>query len=433
MLNMPHSFRASLGEPRQQPVLFLASLAMCFSGFVIFEPAPVDIIMANLVLLGMLRFSLPSVFRIAIFLLCGFLTSNLVSMFAMQEVGYGVRFAFITAYLVATVPFFVGIGSTFGTKAIDALLVGYVVAALINSVVTIGTMLGVIPLDSVVLYAGKRATGFFKDPNVLGPFLIPPILYALTRIPESIGFHRVVWSTVAAINMFGVIITFSRAAWLNLGIAVAIFSVMDLLTLRRRSDLRSRFIGVLVIIAIGVLAISFFAKTESAYTTLVSRLGFQAYDQGRFGTQRQALLEGIERPFSVGIGPGQTGAVYGRGAHSLYVRVIAEHGYLGLVSLVAFILATIWLALKRVIVGGEQRRFYIFALAALLGVLANSAFIDTIHWRHFWLLLAMPWVSIGSSQPSQLVRGQSQTKKRCPRAVSYQANSANPTEEYTLQ
>jgi hypothetical protein len=30
-------------------------------------------------------------------------------------------------------------------------------------------------------------------------------------------------------------------------------------------------------------------------------------------------------------------------------------------------------------------------LAAWCGVLANSLFIDTLHWRHLWLLAALIW------------------------------------------
>ncbi len=33
--------------------------------------------------------------------------------------------------------------------------------------------------------------------------------------------------------------------------------------------------------------------------------------------------------------------------------------------------------------------------SSLFGVLLNSFVIDTLHWRHFWLLLALPWVPLG--------------------------------------
>jgi hypothetical protein len=33
------------------------------------------------------------------------------------------------------------------------------------------------------------------------------------------------------------------------------------------------------------------------------------------------------------------------------------------------------------------------ALGAWCGLLANSAFVDTLHWRHLWLVAALVWVA----------------------------------------
>ena len=32
-------------------------------------------------------------------------------------------------------------------------------------------------------------------------------------------------------------------------------------------------------------------------------------------------------------------------------------------------------------------------LGAWCGLLANSAFVDTLHWRHLWLVAALIWVA----------------------------------------
>jgi hypothetical protein len=43
-------------------------------------------------------------------------------------------------------------------------------------------------------------------------------------------------------------------------------------------------------------------------------------------------------------------------------------------------------------------------LAAWCGVMANSAFVDTLHWRHLWLIAALIWVGAmrpdGAGQPA---------------------------------
>ena len=37
---------------------------------------------------------------------------------------------------------------------------------------------------------------------------------------------------------------------------------------------------------------------------------------------------------------------------------------------------------------------FIVAFSAMLGILAQSLFIDSTHWRHLWLMLALCWALI---------------------------------------
>jgi O-antigen ligase len=87
------------------------------------------------------------------------------------------------------------------------------------------------------------------------------------------------------------------------------------------------------------------------------------------------------------------------GTHSLYLRVLAEQGWLGITALLMLI-ATIIVFLLRVIrfpSSPFQRSLATIVLASLIAILANSFFIDTLHWRHFWLLLGLAWAIRESS------------------------------------
>jgi hypothetical protein len=44
-----------------------------------------------------------------------------------------------------------------------------------------------------------------------------------------------------------------------------------------------------------------------------------------------------------------------------------------------------------------QRSIFALVAAALCGTMLNSFTIDTIHWRHFWLLLALGWMPVTQS------------------------------------
>jgi hypothetical protein len=80
------------------------------------------------------------------------------------------------------------------------------------------------------------------------------------------------------------------------------------------------------------------------------------------------------------------------------VRALAEEGVLGLAVLAALLLATLGVAIRNVMLGRSTAGLSSTALlAAWCGLLANSAFVDTLHWRHLWILAGLIWA--GSMLP----------------------------------
>jgi O-antigen ligase len=127
------------------------------------------------------------------------------------------------------------------------------------------------------------------------------------------------------------------------------------------------------------------------------RAQVQAYDTARFSAQRTGVHLASEHV--LGVGPGQFEQDQPVSAHSIYVRVLAEQGVLGLAALVALLAGTLVLATRNALAGRDA---YGVGSAALLGawcgLLANSAFVDTLHWRHLWLVAALIWVAAMRSQ-----------------------------------
>jgi hypothetical protein len=83
----------------------------------------------------------------------------------------------------------------------------------------------------------------------------------------------------------------------------------------------------------------------------------------------------------------------------MYARALAEEGILGFVALAFLLLATLCWAGQNAILGRDT---YGIGSAALLGAwfgaLLNGFFVDTLHWRHLWLLAALIWA--GSARRS---------------------------------
>lgn len=88
--------------------------------------------------------------------------------------------------------------------------------------------------------------------------------------------------------------------------------------------------------------------------------------------------------------------------HSLYMRALLENGWLGVTALIAFILLTVWRGAMLVLTLRAKTSFLI-AYASYLGVLVNSVVIDTLHWRHFFLVLGLVWGGILADYARQRV------------------------------
>ena len=135
-------------------------------------------------------------------------------------------------------------------------------------------------------------------------------------------------------------------------------------------------------------------REVSAVTSSVSfidqRAHFQRYDVQRFGAQLSGIEYAVQYP--LGIGPGQFDVVSPISAHSTYVRAFAEEGVPGFATLLALLLGTLLFATRNAVRGTNT---YGIGSAALLGawvgILANSLFVDTLHWRHLWLVAALIW------------------------------------------
>ena len=83
------------------------------------------------------------------------------------------------------------------------------------------------------------------------------------------------------------------------------------------------------------------------------------------------------------------------------MRALSEQGFLGFFTIVALIVATLILAARNALLGRDSYGIGSAALlAAWAGIAVESFFIDTLHWRHLWLVAALVW--IGARRPDHV-------------------------------
>jgi O-antigen ligase len=363
------------------------------------EPAPADLILFVVIAVALVtgRFDLRRVPLIVTVLLGVFLALNMLASVELVDIGRGVMFFAITLYLVVFSLWLTSyVRSAYTARVV---LRAYVAAAVVSAAVAVLALFVAFPGHQLFV-SGPRAQGLFKDPNVFGPFLVPAALLLLeeTVAPRLLRARLATKVALISILTVGILFSFSRAAWLNL--VVGAFVMFCVLALRRGGGRRA---VTFIVAAVSATAVLFAAlAVTSSFAFLSERARFQAYDVQRFGAQ----LSGVElaTKYPLGIGPGQFEQVLPISAHSTYVRALSEEGVFGLLVFLALLLLTLGFASRNAVLGRDT---YGIGSAALLsawcGVLANSVFIDTLHWRHFWLLAALIWAgATRSSTPARL-------------------------------
>ena len=360
-------------------------------GVVRVEPAPSDALLAAAAAVAVVagRFDLRRMPGTILGLLVFLLALNLVSMTAAAELGDAVRFFAITLYMVVLA---VWLTTYLNTRERMRRVVGAYVAgaAAFALLAVLALFVGYPGHDLLAGENASRAQGLFKDPNVFGPFLIPAALILLEESlrPRLFRLRRAVNVALLAVLVLGIVFAYSRAAWLNLVVAVCVMlAVMAL-----RADAGRSAAGALALIAtVAAVGGAAVVLTGSA-GFLQERAQIQSYDTQRFSAQRTGVE--LAEDHALGIGPGQFETASPVSAHSIYIRVLAEQGPLGLAVLVMLLGATLALAGANAVSGRDAHGVgAAVLLGAWCGLLANSAFVDTLHWRHLWFVAALIWVA----------------------------------------
>lgn len=390
----PAADRSPLGMRDVARVLVM--LAMLLSGIVFTEPAPVDLIIMGLIgllpLVGLQRYTPALALYLMLWLVCG--AGALLASAMSEDWQRSATHAGVSIYLYAAsfaIAAFVAHTPRAHTELIfRAWIAGALVAA---SAALIGYF-GLLPGSYELFTKFGRAAGTFKDPNVLGPFLAPAVLYCLLIAIGGTFWRAQIPLAIAAFLSLALLLSFSRGAWINMGVAVAVFGYALLVTTHdartRRRMLLLGSAGLLALAAVIVAAL----QIDSIAELMAERSSFsQGYDvgpEGRFGGQAKAKGLILDHPF--GIGALQFGSQFHHeDVHNVYLSMFLNAGWLGGIVYFAIVALTMALGLAHIARATPWRPLYIVAYAALAGNVVEGIVIDTDHWRHFYLLLAIVW------------------------------------------
>ena len=206
--------------------------------------------------------------------------------------------------------------------------------------------------------------------------------------------------------LFGTLLTFSRGAWINLGVSLALYAYF---TFGTAATNRQRLKLVLAMVLAACIAVGVFAAAQSV-PKVAELMGErasleQSYDvgpEGRFGGQIKAI--GLILTHPLGIGALEFHEHYHHeDVHEVYLSMFLNAGWLGGMAYLVVVLLTIGLGLHQVLADRAGDGTSAVLVACFIAMAFEGVVIDTDHWRHFYLLMAMVW-GMAIAAPSDAAR-----------------------------
>ncbi len=365
------------------------------SGAIVFiEPSPYELstLAASLIFFATgLRMRLVFVpLLLALFLLNVGYTIGAIPFLDKSEVANWIATSW---YMAVTSIFFAMVISEDTAARLDMLRRGLVAGAMIAALAALGGYFNLIPGGHDLLTLYERARGTFKDPNVLGAFLILPALFALQSIvSDKLGksFRNTI---TFGIMSLAILLAFSRAAWGGLILTSGFMLALMVVTSRSHAQ-RSRIIVMaLVAVILAAALVAVLLSFNSIADMFKQRASFdQSYDEGRFGRFGRHILGAdmaLDLPF--GIGPLQFHNYFPEDTHNSYLNAFMSGGWISGICYPALVFVTALTGFRYVFVPVPWQRTYLAIFSAYLGTVGESFIIDTDHWRHFWMMLGAMW------------------------------------------
>jgi hypothetical protein len=372
----------------------LLAVAVFLGGFVIFEPAPYEVVLAGLLgiffLLGM---RIPLSIMPLLIPVTTFTIGGLIASFMIDDYQRGMIYNAVTFFLGVTSVFFaILIREDMGRLRL--IFRAYVIAAAATAVLGILGYFGMPGFDMFTRY--DRAQGAFADPNVFAPFLVLPLLYLMYGImrrsvalmPIRLGFFLII--------VLGELLAGSRAGWGLTLVTAGLFYVLLLIN-EPKAKVRAKYLllgvfggATMIVGVIGALQVDAVWEIISQRAKVV-----QDYDGARIGRFARHLIGfelALSKPF--GIGNLEFGFLYGEDEHNVYLRSLMSYGWLGFVSWLTIILWPLIAGFKSLFLQRPWQPYFQIAYIVFVGHLLVGWVIDIDHWRHVYLILGVIWGGI---------------------------------------
>ena len=399
--------------------LALVWITFASSGFVFSEPCPTDAMTVALIIIlpviGLVRIGRELALLVTVFAGAG--AAGLLSATTAVDIAKATSHTTVSIFLYAGTFMIAGFIAAKPLAHTRLIFNGLTVASVIAAVAGFVGYFDLVPNADIFTKFG-RATGTFKDPNVFGPFLVPAFLYAIHCALERPLAKTLMPLALAGFLGLGVFLSFSRGAWMNLIVALGLYVILAFLT--APSNALRQKIAILALSGAALVAgvIGGALQIEKVANLVTERASVaQSYDvgpDGRFGGQEKAIGLVLEHP--LGIGAGQFALVHHHEEpHNVYLSMPLNAGWLGAGLYMLVVGMTLIVGFLHCFKRREAQPLLLIAFAAFAANAFEGVIIDTDHWRHFYMLMAMVW-GISTAPATVAVASRFAKSRRLPQA-----------------
>lgn len=274
-------------------------------------------------------------------------------------------------------------------------------------------------LSDLLLGSRLRAAATFYNPNMLADYLMLSV-FVLLGLGREV--RRWFFAPSLGLLLLALLSTKSNGGMISLGVGLAVWAAARSLA-RGLAPVR---LGGALCLAVGLASIAGLALAQWSPGRVLRPLEQRSF-VGRIShssASREEIWRQLGHTYArspLGIGPGNSaaqtvaigererpGSMRSKEAHSDYLAFAIERGPLGLVGLL------LWIGQGFAMVSGARRRLGLRAggsekgdglwaafLGGLAGTAVHSTVIEKLHFRHYWLFLAIACAMAGESRANE--------------------------------
>ncbi|MGP0061329.1 MAG: O-antigen ligase family protein [Beijerinckiaceae bacterium] len=388
------------GARRKSAISYQSLVNAAFAIFIFFgmmsliEPSPYDFMSLIAIPLWALGgFSIHRSQILILFLWCIFEAAGFAALMPYWDEADPRLYQFQSLYLFVTVIFFTLFFAQRTEQRAELCLRAYTAGAVLSAIIGILGYFDVGGLAASLTTVEGRVSGTFKDPNVLGSYLILSSTFLLQRLLVGATKWRLTTFAALLLSLIGTFVSYSRGSWGGTILSLSLMTIATYVTSETRRTRRRIVLMTCLAVGLCLLALLAILSQQETRDFFLQRATLtQDYDEGvtgRFGNQIRSLPLLLEHP--EGLGPLRFRLIFGLEPHNSYIGAFANDGWIGGFAWILLVATSVFVGFRLMFAQSPYRGFAQIFFPTLFALLLQGFQIDVDHWRQAFLCFGAVW------------------------------------------